>query len=223
MDNTKLDARGIVSFGLPAGFAANAFNTCPAKGICAGYCFARQGFYVFPWVAKVRDRNLAIARAAAFGPALLKDLELLAPAGEPRDRRRRRRKRITTIRVHDSGDFFSLRYLRLWYAAARAFPELRFYAYTKMFKMLAPAIWDERPKNFSIVQSVGSLDDEHIDLARPHARVFVDHADRETAGYVDGLSSEEPAITGELKIGLVYHSSNRPLTPGQAKALRVLP
>jgi hypothetical protein len=204
--NAKLRKLGTVSFGLPAGVAADGFNTCPAKGICAGLCFARQGYYVMPWVAATREANLRIARGSpdVFEALAVRDLTKLAGLA-PRARRggrNRERPWPRTVRVHDSGDFFSLAYLCSWYAIAERLPQLRFYAFTK---------------------SLGGLHDDKANRHRPVCRIFLNHAEREQAGYVDGSTTDAAAIRGEKRIGIVFHSSNRPLTPAQRNALRVIP
>lgn len=209
-NNEKLRKLGIVSFGIPAGVAADGFNTCPAKGICAGYCYARQGFYVWPHVAAAHERNLAIVRAG-----LPRFIELAV-----RDLGVRRRPQF--VRVHDSGDFFSAAYLKAWLAVARRLPEIRFYTYTKMFWQLRDA-FALAPPNFRVIQSFGGVDDGRIHMGRPHARVFVTHEEREAAGYVDGTQTDEPALRGAVRIGLVYHSGGKKLTDGQVSALRVVP
>jgi hypothetical protein len=58
----------------------------------------------------------------------------------------------TTIRWHDSGDFFSPEYLQLAFDIAKAFPQVKFYAYTKM----AGAALADKPKNFIINWSEGA-------------------------------------------------------------------
>lgn len=125
------------------------------------------------------------------------------------------------VRVHDSGDFFSEDYLLTWYRIALALPKVVFYAYTKMFAQLSPVMFELKPSNFSIVQSVGGIDDDKIDLTKPHSRVFVSHEDRIRAGYEDGTETDKPAILGVVKVGLVYHGS-RGLKPGQKAALAVI-
>ena len=206
--NGKLAKLGTISFGLPAGVAADGFNTCPSKGICAAWCYARQGFYVWPHVAEALERNLKIVRRslAEFERRAIMDLQHLG---------------AKSIRIHDSGDFFSREYLAAWLSIARSLPTVSFYAYTKTFERYR-SLWDLRPDNLRMIQSFGGVDDARIDLSQPHARVFVSHEEREAAGYLDGTETDEPAITGEIRIGLVHHGS-KPLTSPQARALRVLP
>ena len=57
-----------------------------------------------------------------------------------------------TIRWHDAGDFFSPEYMNLAFDIARIFPEVKFYAYTKM----AGAVLAKKPDNFIVNWSEGA-------------------------------------------------------------------
>jgi hypothetical protein len=194
-NNRKLAKLSTIGFGIPAGASAGGFNTCPSKGICSSFCYAKQGFYTTAHVSAARERNLAMVRGGKvelkrFERIAVNDLRWLLP---------------DTVRVHDSGDFFSQDYLNAWYRIARALPTITFYAYTKQFEKLD--VWTFRPANFRLVQSVGGKDDAKINYKKPHARVFVTHRERIEAGYEDGTETDQPAIDGVIKIGLVYHGS----------------
>ena len=144
-----------------------------------------------------REYNLAIARQKAFGKILLADLASI---------------KASIVRIHDSGDFFSQTYLDCWIAAAVAYPEKTFYAYTKSLHLDFSSV----PANFRITQSMGGKLDADIDTSKPHSRIFATHADRKAAGYGDGSNTDTLAIRGANKIGLVYHGS-RNLTEAQAE------
>ncbi|HYE93484.1 MAG TPA: hypothetical protein VEA38_20795, partial [Terriglobales bacterium] len=237
-NNSKLKKLQTIGFGIPAGVSESGFNTCPAKGLCAGFCYARQGWYVIPQVATAREANLRLVRRSldTFVELAVGDLRRELVKLENRreqwlrqssgarfpGRARREPPRELVVRVHDSGDFFSADYLRAWFTIAMSLPEITFYAYTKMFHRLRTLFAWGTPDNFRIVQSVGGKDDDKIDVTRPHARVFTSHDDRIRAGYADGTIDDSPAINGVIRIGLVYHGS-RGLKPAQERALRVLP
>lgn len=202
MGNTKLKKLDTVSFNLPAFKSADGFHVCPQAGACATMCYARQGRYMMPNVAATREFNLAKVRASlpGFGAALIHDLKLI---------------KAKTIRLHDSGDFFSQQYLDMWCRVMAVFPEKAFYAYTKSLHL----DWSRAPKNFQRIQSVGGLMDNAIDRSQSHSKIFATVSDRKRAGYVDGNKNDGPAIRGEVKIGLVYHGS-RNLKPGQITYLK---
>ena len=193
----------VVGFGLPADHTfldAHLVerNTCPGALACRGVCFAKQGRYNMPNVKGARSHNLAFSQTDGFVAGIIADLG--------------RMRSVNTVRIHDSGDFYSQEYFDKWCAIASALPRLTFYAYTKSLTLdLAAA-----PANFKVTQSLGGKYDTSVDLSRPHSRIFSTHEDRKRAGYIDGNVSDAPAIQGLVQIGLVYHGQ-RNLTPAQKK------
>ena len=205
--NEKLVKTDTVSFNLPAFKSEDGFAVCPKAGACATVCYARQGRYIMPTVRAAREYNLAIVRDCEtrgdyipFYVTAINDLRNI---------------KQKSIRVHDSGDFFSQAYLDIWLSIARTCPSKRFYAYTKSLHL----DWSKAPSNFQIIQSAGGLMDAAIDVTKSHSRIFATHADRKRAGYVDGNVSDKPAIDGKRAIGLVYHGT-RSLKRGQIAWLK---
>ncbi len=180
-----------VSFNIPRLRAEGGQRTCPYAGACADICYAGQGRMGMPNAMNARERNLADINRRTM-PQLRDDIiEDLSSMWK-----------TTHIRIHDSGDFFSRAYYRMWLEVAERCPDLIFYAYTKSIPFLE---WDAHPKNFSVVQSLGGKRDDDIDLERPHARIFPSDRERQEEGYCDGNVSDLPAVLGQLRIGLVYH------------------
>jgi hypothetical protein len=200
-NNSKVSKLGGVAFGIPAYQSADGFKTCPGAGACASICFARQGFYVIPAVARAREVNLAIIRKSLseFEKFATEDLQHI-------------RKNI--IRLHDSGDFFLQDYLDTWFRIAIKFPKKRFYAYTKSVRLS----FVNKPKNFSIVFSEGGIYDSEINVSKTHARIFTNHAARKEAGYRDGSNTDYLAIYAKegTKLGLIYHG-NKLMTEAQKR------
>jgi hypothetical protein len=200
--NTKLTRTQTASFNLPAFRSADGFVVCPQAGACAGVCYARQGRYMFPDAIEARELNLGVVRES------LPVFELLAVHDLKRIKQR-------TIRIHDSGDFFSQAYLESWFRVCALFPRKRFYCYTKSLHL----DWSACPSNLKIVQSYGGRLDAQIDVTKSHTRIFATRAERIAAGYMDGTRTDRPAMRGEIRIGFVYHGS-RPLSPAMARYLR---
>lgn len=200
----------IVGFGIPADVdfidGSRKRNTCAGAKDCRSVCYAKQGMYLFSNVKAARNKALEQTLRSDFVSLAIADLEKLS------------RKGFNVVRIHDSGDFYSQAYLDKWHAIARALPNLVFYAYTKSLNL---DLWTGKPDNFRLIQSLGGRWDRKIDLAKPHSRIFTDHDVRIANGYVDGNVSDEPAIEGEVKIGLVYHGT-RNLT-GEQKVKFSLP
>lgn len=194
--NAKLKKTGTIGFGIPALKSKSGFKTCPMAGKCAAVCYARQGAYTWPSTINAREFNLEMARRKDFADLAIDDLG--------------RMRKVKTVRVHDSGDFFNQTYVDAWAKIARAFPGILFYAYTKSLHL----DFSDMPENFKITQSEGGKLDDQIDKSKPHSRIFSTDSDRLAAGYIDGNESDRPAMEGEIKIGLVYHGT-RNLTDKQ--------
>ena len=109
-----------------------------------------------------------------------------------------------SVRIHDSGDFFSEGYFKAWMEIMRELPEVKFFAYTKMVSFVLK-YRDQLPANFRFVQSVGGKQDHLIDPTLPHSVIFADTAERDAYGYEDGNTSDVVARDTGIKIGLVYH------------------
>lgn len=102
----------LFNWGIPAYQSKDGTRTCPAAGQCAAGCYATQSSYTWPVVAAAYERRLELAK----GP----ESEFLKVLQSELDRAKRKaakeRKQLA-IRVHDSGDFFSLEYTRRWFAS----------------------------------------------------------------------------------------------------------
>ena len=147
--------------GLPAlkGLAVNEqtgefviVDTCPGAGACKTFCYAMKGSYVmFKAVSMNQTRMLNF---------LLNDPEGFADemSSELRSAQRKFAKDGTKVivRWHDAGDFFSPEYLALAYSIARKFPNVDFYAYTK----LADVASGDKPANFKMNFSGGAKGSE---------------------------------------------------------------
>lgn len=189
--NSKLKKLNTISFNLPAFRSADGFHVCPMAGGCATLCYARQGYYVMPAVAKVREDNLNFIRKNGDEVFAITASSDLAKISNP------------IVRIHDSGDFFSQGYLNAWFQIAAEHPEKKFYAYTKSLHL----DYQAKPDNLQIIQSAGGILDKKMNLSAPHSRIFSTDNQRIKAGYVDGNVDDQPAIDGVTKIGLVYHGS----------------
>jgi hypothetical protein len=203
VNNRKLRKTRTVSFNLPAFRSADGFAVCPQAGGCATLCYARQGRFLMPDARRTREANLAVARTdlARFEELAIDDLT--------------HRIKQRSIRLHDSGDFFSQAYLDCWFRIIARFPDRAWYCYTKSLHL----DWSRKPAHFTVIQSVGGKLDHQIDHSKPHSRIFASHADRRRAKYIDGNKNDKPAQQGKGRIGLVYHGSS-PLKPANVIWLR---
>jgi hypothetical protein len=141
-------------------------NTCPGAGMCKVFCYARKGGYV-QW----KNSSLSQTKIVNF---LLNDPEgfknqLIAEISTHKVNKSKKETQVA-IRWHDAGDFFSDQYLKLAFDVAKAFPDIQFYAYTKMASVASA----DKPKNFIINFSSGATPEQEtqVDLtSTKHSKV----------------------------------------------------
>jgi hypothetical protein len=188
----------LYNFGIPAYKSQSGLITCPAAGSCAKGCYAQQGAYVFGNVKPVFEWRLQVTQSDEFVSLMQAELDAAKRKAAKRGQR-------VVIRIHDSGDFYSVPYLKRWLAIMDANKDVHFYAYTKQVRLFKRL---ETPANFRLIFSEGGLFDSEIDLNRHHSRVFRTHAELHAAGYAD--ASEDDLVAGlgdNPRIGLVYHGA----------------
>lgn len=186
--NVKLRRDNIFSWGIPAYRSATGKLTCPGAKDCLKGCYARQGFYVMPSVAKAQEARLALAESADFVATI--DAEI-------------KRRKIAKLRIHDSGDFYSTKYLRAWLGIIAKNPAVKFYAYTKMIPLFQGLAL---PENFKIIYSYGGKFDAMIKpKVDRHSAIFPSVEALSAAGYVDAHTFDRNATGENHRIGLVYH------------------
>jgi len=161
--------------GLPAlkGLAVNEktdefiiVNTCPGAGECKTFCYAMKGGYV-QWKAvsmgQSRMLNFLINDPKGFASQMETELTKA-------EKKAAKDSSKVIVRWHDAGDFFSPEYLNVAYSIARKFPNVDFYAYTK----LASVAQGDKPDNFRQNFSGGALrsQEKQIDFKRAkHSKV----------------------------------------------------
>ena len=78
-----------------------------------------------------------------------------------------RTKNIELVRIHESGDFFSLEYIKAWLTVAKNNPDLKFYCYSKSLPFFLTNDLDSglinMPENFFMTASYGGQWDHLID------------------------------------------------------------
>ena len=117
---------------------------------------------------------------------------------------RLKRKRQHILAIHDSGDFYSVKYLAKWIQIAEYNKEVIFYAYTKSIKFFVDGLLV--PDNMKIIFSEGSKTDELINAREHrHARIFKTSEALNAAGYIDASENDLQAITDNKKVGLIFH------------------
>jgi hypothetical protein len=116
MGNMKLD-KSIAIFSLPA------VRTCLNCSSCAKTCYARKAERMYPKVRKFRNDNLTLVTKYRDTFVMMINHQIKSL-------------NVKTVRIHESGDFFSQDYLDMWTSIIRENPKTRFYAYTKVVHLL---------------------------------------------------------------------------------------
>jgi len=157
------------NIGLPAlkGLAVNektgdfvVVDTCPGAGACKVYCYAKKGGYV-QWKAsslsQTRQLNFLLNDPSGYKAKLKAELSSAEKKFGKKDTK-------VVVRWHDAGDFFSPDYLNLAYSIARDFPNIDFYAYTKV----ASVAQGDKPSNFKMNFSAGATPEQEkqIDFSK---------------------------------------------------------
>jgi ribosomal protein S10 len=149
------------NIGLPAlkGLAVNeatgdfvVVDTCPGAGACKVYCYAKKGGYV-QWKAssmsQTRQLNFLLNDPQGYKNKLESELRAAIKKFDKKGTK-------VAIRWHDAGDFFSPEYLDLAYSVAKDFPNVDFYAYTKMASVAS----GNKPSNFKMNFSMGATPEQ---------------------------------------------------------------
>ena len=127
--NSKL-GKNIYAFDLPA------VISCPDYKDCFKTCYANKGTFLFKSTKQSNTFNYAIA---------IHDIKYL----QNELINEIIKKKIKTIRIHSSGDFFSKEYFLMWVNIANRFQDLNIFTYSK-----APQIKNfTLPSNFNIINS----------------------------------------------------------------------
>lgn len=193
--NSEMAEDGVRNWSLPA--LATRFpdgriiKTCPAAGVCAQACYARNGSYNIPTVVKRHQENLAYVVDDLPGWQRQMAAELAHP-----------RHRGGWIRIHDSGDFFDAKYLVAWLRLAHFRPDVNFYCYTKEVSLFHRYVTPCPPRNFRWVFSLGGREDHLIRPTDRVADVFPDEAAIRGAGYFSQDANDLLAVLGPAPVGI---------------------
>tara|TARA_R110000751_G_scaffold177673_2_gene283988 strand:+ start:888 stop:1487 length:600 start_codon:yes stop_codon:yes gene_type:complete len=179
----------VMNFSLPAYKTITGKTVCPFAKDCIKYCYAQKGNYKYPSVIKGLNNRYNLSQTDEFIPQMNATIVLERP---------------THVRIHDSGDFYSIKYLAKWVSIAKQNKEVIFYAYTKSIKFFTEGL--TVPTNLKVIFSEGSKIDNLIDVKKDrHARIFKSKELLNAAGYIDASENDLKAITSNKKVGLVYH------------------
>jgi len=195
---SKLNNKRVFNFGIIANKSLEGKSTCPfAKG-CLGAdykCYAQKGAYAWPKVKEAYNNRYLLSKQDNF-------INIMNEAIQ--------KKKVDILRLHDSGDFYSVDYLNKWIQIANDNKEVIFYAYTKSIPFFKRSKEMDTtfllPKNLIIIFSEGSKKDNLINITKDrHSRIFKDINEMIKQGYVNASDNDLNAITNNKKVGLLLH------------------
>ncbi len=193
--NSELRRIGVWNWSLPALAArlpdGRTVNTCPAAGVCAQICYARNGTYNIPTVRARHLANLAYVLDDLDGWKQQMTAELSAAKFQAK-----------WIRVHDAGDFFSDDYLTAWLRIMGACPGVNFYCYTKEVSRFRRLVKHCAPGNFWWVYSYGGREDGLLHDGDRVADVFPSEEAIAAAGWNSQDASDLLAVLGPAPVGI---------------------
>jgi hypothetical protein len=177
----KLNNIRLYEFNLPA------IDSCPFAKDCLSYCYANKGTYLYK---NVQDKYQANYKLTKDSKTFINQVQSEIDS-----------KKVEAIRIHSSGDFYNLKYLKSWVKIAKNNPNIIFYGYTKSVPLFRHI---EAPSNFVFCFSQGGKKDHLIKDTDRKAVIFTSQEERKKAGYVD-CTINDLLMTTTHKIGLVYH------------------
>jgi hypothetical protein len=181
----------VFNFGLPAYKSASGKLTCPMAKECIKFCYARKGAYIWSNVKPAFEKRYELSKTDKFVDAMNAEIKKKHPA---------------YVRVHDSGDYYSHKYLDKWLAIAIHNPTVKFYSYTNMVDMFKNT---KLPDNFDVIFSNSGKQTHLIDkVADRHTDIFDSESDLKRAGYINASKIDLYAtkwFNKNNKVGLIYH------------------
>ena len=182
----KLNGATVIGFDLPAG------HTCPHAGECKRICYAQKGNYRFPSKRDACMENWIASQQADFVQRMVAIITGIQSNND----------KPLYVRIHASGDFYSIEYARKWAEIARQCPSVTFYAYTKSVSIVLGA---GMPVNVHIAFSYGGTQDYLIPAGATVAKIFDCAEDALNAGYDISVNDNDLMVVKGGKLGLIKH------------------
>ena len=181
----------VFNFGIPAYKSASGKLTCPMADECVKFCYAKKGAYIWSNVKPAFEKRYELSKTDDFVEAMNAEI---------------RKKKPDYVRVHDSGDYYSRAYLHKWIEVAIHNPDVRFYSYTNMVKMMLNV---SLPDNYDIIFSDSGKQKNLInERVHRHTKIFSSYSDLVHAGYTDASAVDLYAtrwFNATNKVGLIFH------------------
>jgi hypothetical protein len=209
--NAKLGKHTLI-FSLPAG------RTCPGAMYCKAFavvnddgkqtiqdskdtifrCFAASSEVQYDAVYNSRAENLQrIVESLSHSVDLCVHLLERSIASH-------RTKHTQLVRIHESGDFFSLAYLQAWVRVAERNPDLKFYCYSKSLSFFLDLAL---PDNFYMTASYGGKHDQLIEQGyfKRYSKVFMFEEQANAVGLE--VDHDDSHCFGDQPFALLVHGT----------------
>jgi hypothetical protein len=171
----------VLTFSLPSQI------TCPGMSVwCQKRCNINKLERLRPSCRKAYERNLLFAK----NPKLFSEIVKLSLAND-----------IPGIRIHVSGDFFCEEYIDSWVQICSAFPQTKFWAYTRSWTVPKLLTTLEKLRLISNVQLFGSTDPS-MSLPPVNWRVAFVNKDMRASGLC--CPQQEDRLSSCLKCGYCF-------------------
>jgi hypothetical protein len=182
----------VFNFGIPAYKSASGKLTCPMADKCIKFCYAKKGAYIWSNVQPAFEKRYQLSKTDKFISKINAEIILKEP---------------DYVRVHDSGDYYSKKYLNKWIKIAKHNPDVRFYSYTNCIKMLKDT---KLPKNYNIIFSSSGKQTNLINKTKDrHSIIFKNKIELLKSNYTDAsdidLLATKWFTKNNNKIGLILH------------------
>jgi hypothetical protein len=188
---SKQIGKKVFNFGIPAYKSASGKLTCPMALECVKFCYAKKGAYIWSNVKPAFEKRYELTKTTEFEGAMISEIN---------------KKKADFVRIHDSGDFYSKKYLDKWLYIAAVMPHVKFYAYTNMVEMFKNIIL---PDNFDVIFSNSGKQKHLIDRTIDrHTEIFKSKDELIAAGYANASENDLNAtkwFNTTNKVGLIYH------------------
>ena len=175
-------------------------------------CFAASEELRYPNVFKSRKYNYDLIN----GYVLKNDLKGLTDLINRSIQSNR--KNITKVRIHESGDFFNIIYLKAWLNVARLNKDLKFYCYSKSLNFFLEVLL---PNNFYMVASYGGRYDYLIDQGYFTKYSKVVFSEAEAIELNLEIDKDDSLCFGNKPFGLLLHGLQEKNTPS-GEALKLI-
>lgn len=182
----------VLNFGISAYKTSKGKVTCPFAKDCIKFCYAQKGAYIWPNVSPAFEKRYEITKQDNFIELIQLELN---------------KKKPNFVRVHDSGDFYSRKYLQKWLTIANNNKNINFYAYTNSIQFIKELT--TIPKNFDFIFSDSGKQVNLIDYNKDrYTKIFDNLEDLEKNDFIDASNYDVLATkfySSNKKIGLIKH------------------